>query len=79
MSSNQSALETASPAMLWPPPLIDSGMPCVRARQRPRHDVRTPAHRRNQSAARSIIAFHTERASSYPESPGWSKAPGSGV
>ena len=53
--------------MLCPPPLIDSGRPCSRAALTHGDDV----GRRRGSAAmsagrRSIIAFQTERASSYP-------------
>ena len=60
MSSISPPSQTARPAMLWPPPLIDSGRPCSRAALTPAMTSATPRQRTMSAGRRSIIAFQTD-------------------
>jgi hypothetical protein len=55
---------TAVPAMLWPPPRIDTRSSCSRAMARARAVSADPAHRATSAGRRSIDPFQTARASS---------------
>jgi hypothetical protein len=66
---------TASPEMLWPPPLIDTSISRERPKSMHATTSATPAQRTIAAGRRSIIAFQTERDSSYASLPGSSSGP----
>ncbi len=67
--------QTAFPAMLWPPPRIESRSRCSRATLTARMTSAVPAARMTAAGRLSIIAFQIVRACSYPGSPGRQSAP----
>jgi hypothetical protein len=64
MSSTRPPSGIASPAMLWPPPLTASVRPCSPAKRTQARTSSLPSGRAIAAGRRSIMAFHTVRASS---------------
>jgi hypothetical protein len=52
---------SARPAMLWPPPFMDTAMPVSRAKLTHATMSAVPIHRAISAGRRSIIAFHSAR------------------
>src|SRR5262245_61653937 len=75
MSSMSAPSATARPAMLCPPPLMQSRRPCSRANRT--HSITSDVPRQRTTAAgrRSIMLFQTVRESSKPASSGMSRGP----
>ena len=66
---------TAFPAMLWPAPKMESRTPCSAANFT--DSLTSPSARQTtmRSGRRSIMAFHSDRASSYSADSGVSRSP----
>lgn len=63
------------PAMLCPPPLMQSKRSCSRANLTQWMTSALPMHRTTNAGCLSIMAFHTVLESSYPASPGTNTGP----
>jgi len=69
-SSISAPSATAKPAAECPPPRMLTGRPCSRAKRTAVMTSPASAARAISAGRRSTAAFHTERAASYPSSPG---------